>query len=125
LGTARLETDGLNVNHLKATAIGASSIKMSDANMTNLEIDCTGASNATLTGNVTKAKLDASGVSNIVAYELTTDTVFANAAGASEIKCNPVVFLQAHAAGVSNITYNSKPQIISISTSGASSVKVE
>jgi hypothetical protein len=100
---------------------------MSDISIANLEIDCTGASNATLTGNVTKAKLDASGASNIQADELTADTVFANATGASKIKCNPVVFLQAYTAGVSNITYNSNSKLenISTGTSGASAINAK
>jgi phage shock protein PspC (stress-responsive transcriptional regulator) len=126
-GAANLETIGLNVNNIKVNASSAGHLKMSDISMTNLEIDCTGASNATLTGNVIKAKLDASGASNIQAYELTADTVFANATGASKIKCDPVVFLQADAAGVSNITYNSNSKLKSISTdtSGASTINAK
>jgi phage shock protein PspC (stress-responsive transcriptional regulator) len=125
MGAANLETAGLKVPRLSVNVTGASYIKMADVNMTNLEIDCAGASNATLTGNVTKATLKAVGASEVQANELTADTVYANAVGASKIKCLPVAFLDADAVGASIITYKTEPERKNVKAIGASIVKTE
>jgi phage shock protein PspC (stress-responsive transcriptional regulator) len=122
---ANLEMVAPNMNRLRVNVTGAGSIKMSDLEMSDLEINCTGASNTTLTGHVAKMELKAIGASEVRAYELTADTIYANAIGASRIKCNPVAFLNADAIGASSIVYKTEPGSKRFRTVGASHVKLE
>jgi phage shock protein PspC (stress-responsive transcriptional regulator) len=124
-GAVNMETAGLNMDNLDIKTTGVSHVEMSYMDMENLTADCSGASAVILAGHAAKVSLKATGVSHIQAGELTADTVYAGATGAGRIECNPVVFLDAKAKGVSHITFHSEPESKSVVSTGAARINVK
>jgi hypothetical protein len=117
--------DAVKSNQLKLTATGASVVK-GGFNVGELNIDLSGASNATLKGQVNNLKIEVSGASVLKGYDLTASNCEASASGASNIRVNvEKSFTKLEASGASTIRYKGNPVIQNIESSGASSIKKE
>ncbi|GHT01033.1 hypothetical protein AGMMS49525_00740 [Bacteroidia bacterium] len=106
-------------------ASGASLLTINDLHTHKLDVEASGASVVSLSGEVVDADYDASGASHIYAFDLVSGTVDADASGASNIECNPIERLGADASGASRIRYKQEPKARQKSASGASSISIE
>ncbi|MFZ5978613.1 MAG: hypothetical protein GTN67_10525 [Hydrotalea flava] len=117
--------DQLKGNALKLKATGASYVKGS-FNVAELSINLSGASNATMKGQVGTLNVDVSGASVIKGYDLTVANCDVSASGASNVRVNvEKTFTRLEASGASSIRYKGNPVIQNIQSSGASSIKKE
>jgi len=87
-----------------------------------LDVEISGASDVTVTGNATAAKIRASGASEFKGYDLQTEKSEVRASGASDIKITVNKELSAEASGASDVKYRGEGLIRDIKSSGASSV---
>lgn len=122
-GASAVRVSGeLQVKALTMELSGASSFK-GTIKGDELKIEVTGASSATLDGNVQSFSAEASGASSIKGYELITATCAAQASGASAISITATKEINLEASGASAIRYKGDAAIKRAEASGASSVK--
>jgi hypothetical protein len=88
----------------------------------NLEIDLSGASDLTISGSAQNVTIDASGASDVKAYDFTTNTCNVEASGASGVRITVDKELSARLSGASNVSYKGAALIRDIKTSGASNI---
>ncbi len=108
-GASEFQLDGkITATKIKADCSGASQLSLKNVECIKLSVDCSGASSVYLKGKCVDANYDASGASDIAAYGIIAQNVYADASGASDIEC-----------------FVAESGSISRSSSGASSVKVK
>lgn len=87
-----------------------------------LTVDSSSASEVILNGKAINVQLDSSSSSTINAGQLLANNIIAKASSASEIKCNPIINLEARASSSGDIKFVNKPKYIKKSESSAGNV---
>ena len=122
-GTSNIKIDGsLSSAALKLDFSGASDLK-GKLNVNGLlDIHVSGASDVQIDGTADEVKIDASGASDVKAYDFRTTNCTVDASGASSIKITVDKELSAKLSGASSVSYKGTAMIRDIKTSGASSI---
>jgi len=113
---------GLKVASLHLDLSGASDLKGDLTIEGELNANLSGASDMDVTGSAQSVVIDASGASDVKAYDFTTNTCSVDASGASGVRITVDKELSAKLSGASNVSYKGAALIRDIKTSGASSV---
>lgn len=113
---------GLKTTSLDLRLSGASDLK-GELNIDgDLKANLSGASDMDVTGSAQNVTIDASGASDVKAYNFTTNTCNVDASGASGVRITVDKELSAKLSGASNVSYKGAAVIRDIKTSGASSI---
>jgi hypothetical protein len=122
-GASNIKIDGsLSSSGLKLDFSGASDLK-GKLNVNGvLDIHMSGASDVDINGSADEVKIDASGASDVKAFDFRTTNCSVDASGASSIKITVDKELSAKLSGASSVTYKGTAIIRDIKTSGASSI---
>ena len=122
-GACGIKVEGsLHTASLKLNLSGASDLK-GELNIDGeLNADLSGASDMDVTGSAQDVVIDASGASDVKAYNFTTSTCKVDASGASGVRITVDKELSAKLSGASNVSYKGAAMIRDIKTSGASSI---
>jgi hypothetical protein len=122
-GASNIKVDGsISSTALKLDFSGASDLK-GKLNVNGLlDIHISGASDVEINGTADEVKIDASGASDVKAYDFTTTNCSVDASGASSIKITVNKELAAKLSGASSVNYKGSAMIRDIKTSGASSI---
>ncbi|HJW15588.1 MAG TPA: head GIN domain-containing protein, partial [Flavisolibacter sp.] len=122
-GASNIKIDGsLSSAGLKLDFSGASDLK-GKLNVNGLlDIKISGASDVDINGTADEVKIDASGASDVKAYDFNTTNCSVDASGASSIKITVQKELSAKLSGASSVSYKGTAMIRDIKTSGASSI---
>lgn len=122
-GASNIKIDGsLSSSALKLDFSGASDLK-GKLNVNGLlDIHVSGASDVQIDGTADEVKIDASGASDVKAYDFRTTNCTVDASGASSIKITVDKELSAKLSGASSVSYKGTALIRDIKTSGASSI---
>lgn len=107
-------------NEITAKLSNSSSVQ-SKVNAGSIKIELAGSSYSTLTGNVSKIKVDASGSSSFRGIDLVSENAILDASGASSIQANATVSLKAYVTGASSLVYKGSCKA-TIDSSGESSI---
>ena len=113
----QLTTDELNL-HLS----GASDLKGAVVVKGKFEIKLNGASDINITGSANNTSIDASGASDVKAYDFTTSFCDVDASGACSVHISVDKELSARLSGASSVSYKGAAMIKEIKTSGASNI---
>ena len=111
----------LAANTMLVKLSGASDIKGA-VKITNLSLDLSGASTATINGAAQNLKVEGSGASDVKNYDLKVENCVAKLSGASDVRLTVTNSISAHASGASTLYYEGNPDKKDVATSGASSV---
>ena len=106
---------------LKVNVSGGSIFKGA-VQVDTLQVDLSGASDADIKGTATNLTIQASGASDVLAYDLIVSECNIKASGASDINITVNRALSVHATGASKIRYRGTAVIKYKQTRGASSV---
>lgn len=87
-----------------------------------LQLNLSGASDVTLTGAAGSIAIDASGASDVKAFDLTAGNCTIKASGACNIRISAEKEISAQLSGASNVQYQGSAMIRDIKTSGASNI---
>jgi len=122
-GASNIKIDGsLSSSGLKLDFSGASDLK-GKLNVNGLlDIHVSGASDVQIDGTADEVRIDASGASDVKAYDFRTTNCTVDASGASSIKITVDKELSAKLSGASSVSYKGTAMIRDIKTSGASSI---
>jgi hypothetical protein len=112
----------ITLSDLKIDCSGASDFK-GQVTIANLVITASGASNINVSGQAERANIEASGASNIKAYDLQTAICKAEASGAANIRITVNKELKAEASGGATLYYKGTSNITDVSSSGGASIK--
>ncbi len=122
-GASKINIDGtLAAPRLHIGLSGATDLKGNLAVKEALKLDLSGASDVTLSGAVGSLQIDASGASDVKAFDLTAGDCNIDASGACTIRISVEKELSADLSGASNIQYKGSAMIRNIKTSGASNI---
>lgn len=122
-GAAHIELFGIKGNRLDVDLAGACQLK-GDVDLASLELGLSGSSDATLSGTAKTVQANLSGASEIEGDDLQADTYEVDMSGASAAHLWAANELKGELSGASKVVYKGSPKI-SVSTSGASSVKAK
>lgn len=113
---------GLKTNRLNLEVSGASKLS-GDLTVTNkLDVNLSGASDVSISGSAAEVDIDASGASDVKAFDFRSGTCNVDASGACNIRITVDKELSADLSGASSVAYKGNGTIRNIKTSGASSV---
>jgi len=112
----------LNAADLKLSLSGASDLKGKLVVSGKLSANLTGASDISISGSANELSVDASGASDVKAYDFTTNICQVEASGASGVKVTVNKELSAKLSGASSVHYKGTAMIKDIRTSGASNI---
>jgi hypothetical protein len=101
---------------------GASKIVASNIKNTELDIDSSGASKISVTGETKRLKIGTSGASDIEARDLHAEKVSVQSSGAGYVSVYATEQLDASASGAARIDYYGNPANVKPEASGAASV---
>lgn len=101
---------------------GASTANISDVKEESLDLQCSGASKISVSGEVKELRSEVSGASKIDAESLKAENAEVSASGASKASVSVTGDLNADASGASSISYIGEPKNLEKRASGASSV---
>lgn len=122
-GASTVESVGLiKSNKMEIECSGASKATI-HLNCMEVDIDFSGASKGVFQGSTTKLEIEASGASDIKCEKLIADHISADVSGASYISLSANKSLKINASGASEVEYISEGAKVTIETSGAASVK--
>lgn len=122
-GASDFKIDGaLNTSNLKLNFSGASDLNGKLVVNGKLDIHLSGASDIDINGTANEVTIDASGASDVKAYDFTTTNCTVDASGASSIRITVDKELSAKLSGASSVHYKGSALIRDIKTSGASSI---
>lgn len=113
---------GLRAASLKVNLSGATDLSGELIVDGALDVNLSGASDMTITGAAQNVTIDASGASDVKAYDFTTNICNVEASGASGVRITVDKELSAKLSGASSVSYKGGALIRDIKTSGASSV---
>jgi len=102
---------------------GASSVKVAGVKGAAFSLNLSGASKATVSGQVKELEVECSGASHVETKGLDAEKVQASASGASTIEVKASRELDGTASGASTILYTGGPSKLTTNFSGASSIK--
>jgi len=114
--------NGLKVASLKLEMSGASDLKGQLTVAGDLSIRLSGASDITISGTADKVSIDASGASDVKAFDFTANTCTVDASGASSVRITADKEMSVKLSGASSVNYKGNATIRDIKTSGASSI---
>jgi hypothetical protein len=103
-----IAVDSLQGKMLKVNASGASNVKL-NIDYDRLLLVASGAADIHLAGRLSKMNVVLSGAADVKAAQLTVDSVFAKASGASNMKVNATHFINKNISGVADIQLVNKP----------------
>jgi hypothetical protein len=112
----------LKAAELKLTLSGASDLKGKLNIAGKLHANISGASDIAISGTADELIVNASGASDVKAYDFTTNTCQVDASGASGVKITVNKEMSARLSGASSVSYKGTAMIKDIKTSGASSI---
>ncbi len=122
-GASELKVEGvLNLATLSLQCTGASQFSGKVQVTGDLDLQLSGASDASLNGSARATKVRAAGASRLKAWEFTTADCNVKASGASKVQISVDHELSADLSGASSVSYGGKAVIRDIKTSGASSI---
>ena len=113
---------GLKATSLKLSLSGASDLEGQLTISEELTAHLSGASDITISGTANKVTIDASGASDIKAYDFTATTCNVEASGASSVRITADKEMSVKLTGASSVSYKGNASIRDIKTSGASSI---
>jgi hypothetical protein len=102
---------------------GATRAEVDGVNAQEFSLDLSGASSATIKGTAETFRCALSGASRVHCFELETQTAKATLSGASKAELDVTDSLSANASGASSVKYKGKPDHVERSISGASSIQ--
>ena len=123
-GSSNFKIDGglTASSDLKLSFSGASDLEGKISVNGKLDIDLSGASDIEINGSAAEVAIDASGASDVKAFDFTTTNCTVDASGASSVRITVNKELSAKLSGASNVQYKGTALIKDIKTSGASSI---
>lgn len=122
-GASKITIEGsLAAQNLEIRLSGATDLKGALAVREKLSLDLSGASDVTLTGAAGSIDIDASGASDIKAFELMAGDCNIDASGACSIRISVEKEMSADLSGASTVQYKGNAMIRNIKTSGASNI---
>ena len=122
-GASEVKIEGsLKANTLKLNVVGASKLNGDLQVDRTLEVELSGASDLNITGSADEVQIDASGASDVKAFDFRTSVANIAASGACNIRITIDKELSANLSGASNVAYKGSAVVRNIKTSGASSV---
>jgi hypothetical protein len=122
-GATNVTVDGaLTATGLKLNLSGASKLKGRLVVSGPMDVQLSGASDIEVTGSANEMNINASGASDVRAYEFTAATCKIDASGASSVRLTIDKELSAKLSGASSVSYKGGALIRDIKTSGASSI---
>ncbi|MBD0293621.1 MAG: DUF2807 domain-containing protein [Flavisolibacter sp.] len=122
-GASEVKIDGgLKTPNLKLDVAGASKLNGDLQVAGKLDIDLSGASDLNITGSADAVRIDASGASDVKAFDFRTNTANIDASGACNVRLTIDKELSVRLSGASNVAYKGNAMIRDIKTSGASGV---
>ena len=113
---------GLRAPSLRLDLSGATDLSGELTVDGTLHASLSGASDMDIIGSAQDVKIDASGASDIKAYDFSTNTCNVEASGASGVRITVDKELSARLSGASSVNYKGGALIRDIKTSGASSI---
>lgn len=123
-GATDIKIDGgLKAGNLKLNLSGASDLSGQLHVSQRLELHLSGASDVTITGSADNISIDASGASEVKAYDFKANTCSVDASGASGVQITVDKELSAKLSGASYVNYRGAGLIRDIKTSGASNIR--
>lgn len=114
---------GLRASNLKLHLTGASDFSGQLQVAQRLEVDLSGASDITITGSADNMIIEASGASEVKAYDFRVNNCSVEASGASGVQITVDKELSAELSGASHVSYKGGGLIRNIKTSGASNIR--
>lgn len=102
---------------------GGNSFKASRLSGANLTLECTGASDVTVDGSVTKLEATLTGASKLNAKSLQTQTAALSLVGASDAEITVTEKLKASVTGAGSLTYSGDPKSVEQNITGAGSIR--
>lgn len=121
-GAAEICTQSrINGSKLEIEASGAVKSKL-DLAVQELDLNISGASGLSFSGTAGEVRLDASGASEICAYEMTMTNLTVYGSGAVEVRANVTGSLKANMSGACNVRYKGNPRV-DVHSSGACEIK--
>ncbi|HEU4633752.1 MAG TPA: head GIN domain-containing protein [Flavisolibacter sp.] len=122
-GSSDFKIDGsLTASSLKLHFSGASDLDGKLVVSGNLDIHLSGASDVEINGSASEVSIDASGASDVKAFDFKTTNCTVDASGASSVRITVDKELSAKLSGASSVQYKGTAMIKDIKTSGASSI---
>lgn len=122
-GAATFKIEGrLTCNALKVDLSGASRLNGQLIVSGTFSANLSGASDIQINGSASETNIDASGASDVKAFDFTTSVCSVKASGASNIKISVDKELSAHLSGASSVNYKGQAMIKDIKTTGASNI---
>ena len=122
-GAVDLQTQNkLTLTELAIEISGATEATLEIA-VQKLVISSSGGSELNFSGMANRVDLDVSGAVEIHAYELLAETVSLSISGAGEAEINVTKELNADISGAANVRYKGDPQKVDSNVSGAGSIK--
>lgn len=122
-GASKITIDGtLAAPSMEIKLSGATDMKGKLAISNLLDLQLSGASDVTFTGAAGSIKINASGASDVKAFELTAAECNVNASGACNIRISVEKEMSADLSGASNLQYRGNAMIRNVKTSGASNI---
>ncbi|MDR1436486.1 MAG: DUF2807 domain-containing protein [Candidatus Symbiothrix sp.] len=104
---------------------GAGKLQADSLTVQTLKMDLNGAGSAELAGYARKVTLDIEGTATIDAWNLLSDTIYAQLDGVGSIRCNPVEYLNGKVNGVGTIKYKNEPKKKNIRVLGVGNISME
>lgn len=122
-GASKITIDGtLAAPSLKINLSGATDLKGNLAVNNALGLELSGASDVTLSGAVGSININASGASDVKAFDLTAGECNIDASGACNVRISVEKEMSADLSGASTVQYKGNAMIRNIKTSGASNI---
>lgn len=122
-GSSDFKIEGaLTASDLKLHFSGASDLDGKLVVSGHLDIHLSGASDLEINGSAAQVSIDASGASDIKAFDFKTTNCVVDASGASSVHITVDKELSAKLSGASSVQYKGTAMIKDIKTSGASSI---
>lgn len=106
-------------------ASGATTLNASDVKGAALKLEVSGASHATIAGQVNRLDCDVSGASTLAAEWLVSKNAAVNCSGASNAHVHADESLDIDASGASHVSYSGNATNVNNQTSGVSSIDKE
>jgi hypothetical protein len=121
-GTDVASKNSIQSDELKIEVSGSSDLDM-EMNANKIFLNTSGAGNIKLKGKTGDFTIDASGASDVKAFDLQATRCKVSSSGASDIKLNVSESLVGDVHGAGNITYMGEPSKLNVDVSGAGSLE--
>lgn len=116
----RVRISAPNIERMESS--GVSKISIADLKNSAFDLDSSGASKITITGETARLNVQLSGASSLDGAGFTATEADVNVSGASHTSVNVIESLRAEASGASRVNYSGNPKSVEKNSSGASSI---